>query len=192
MVASHAPPTVETWPATQACALTGNRTGNPLIHRLALIPLNRTSQGSSGVFELSISLKHLALQFKSQTTFPAFSLVLFPCLLSSNYCSSENSTFPRGERNSSSCLGAFCHADPSVFLCLPCLRKAGALVFFIFIPPMCHCTQCNAGHGSPRVNSQSHLNQIFECGPCITCKLLVSVNDFISLTHSKYSTNSPY
>ena len=34
-----------TWPATQACALTGNRTSNPLVHRLALSPLSHTSQG---------------------------------------------------------------------------------------------------------------------------------------------------
>ena len=35
-----------TWPATQACALTGNRTGNLLVHRLALNPLSHMSQGS--------------------------------------------------------------------------------------------------------------------------------------------------
>ena len=35
-----------TWPAIQACALTGNRTGNPLIRRRALNPLSHTSQGS--------------------------------------------------------------------------------------------------------------------------------------------------
>ena len=29
-------PLLGTWPTTQACALTGNRTGNPLIRRLAL------------------------------------------------------------------------------------------------------------------------------------------------------------
>ena len=34
-----------TWPTTQACALTGSRTGNPLVHRLALSPLSHTSQG---------------------------------------------------------------------------------------------------------------------------------------------------
>ena len=34
-----------TWPATQACAPTGNRTGDPLVHRLALNPLSHTSQG---------------------------------------------------------------------------------------------------------------------------------------------------
>ena len=39
----HAP--LGTWPATQACALTGNRTGDPLVHRPTLNPLSYTSQG---------------------------------------------------------------------------------------------------------------------------------------------------
>ena len=34
------------WPATQACALTGNQTGDLLVHRLVLNPLSHTSQGS--------------------------------------------------------------------------------------------------------------------------------------------------
>ena len=34
-----------TWPATQACALTGNRTSDPLVPRLAHNPLSHTSQG---------------------------------------------------------------------------------------------------------------------------------------------------
>ena len=34
-----------TWPKTQACALTGNGTGNPLACRPALNPLGHTSQG---------------------------------------------------------------------------------------------------------------------------------------------------
>ena len=38
-------PLLGTWPTPQACALTGNRTGNPLVHRLALNPLSHTSQG---------------------------------------------------------------------------------------------------------------------------------------------------
>ena len=33
-----------TWPATQACTLMGNRTGNPSVHRLALNPLSHTNQ----------------------------------------------------------------------------------------------------------------------------------------------------
>ena len=38
-------PLLGTWPATQACALTGNRTGNPLVPRLVLNALSYTSQG---------------------------------------------------------------------------------------------------------------------------------------------------
>ena len=45
VVASCALPTGGTWPATQACALTGNQTSNPLVRRLVLNPLSHTSQG---------------------------------------------------------------------------------------------------------------------------------------------------
>ena len=38
-------PLLGTWPTTQACALTGNQTGDPLVHRLVLNPLSHTSQG---------------------------------------------------------------------------------------------------------------------------------------------------
>ena len=38
-------PLLGTWPATQACAPTGNGTSNPLVHRLALNPRSHTSQG---------------------------------------------------------------------------------------------------------------------------------------------------
>ena len=37
-------PQLGTWPATQAHALTGNRTSDPLVHRPALSPLSPTSQ----------------------------------------------------------------------------------------------------------------------------------------------------
>ena len=37
-------PLLGTWPATQACALTGNRTGDPLVHRLVHNPLSHTSE----------------------------------------------------------------------------------------------------------------------------------------------------
>ena len=44
-----------TWPETQACALTGNRTCDPLLHRPALNPLSHTSPGSvSLVFNISL------------------------------------------------------------------------------------------------------------------------------------------
>ena len=42
-------PLLGTWPATQACALSGNQTGDPLITRLALNPLSHTRQGSSSL-----------------------------------------------------------------------------------------------------------------------------------------------
>ena len=45
-----APLQLETWPASQACALIRNRTGNPLVHRLALSPLSHTSLGSYFLF----------------------------------------------------------------------------------------------------------------------------------------------
>ena len=41
---------LRTSPATQACALTGNRTGDPLVHKPALNPLSYTSQGPSFLF----------------------------------------------------------------------------------------------------------------------------------------------
>ena len=39
-------PQLGTWPATLPCALTGNRTVNLLVLRLALSPLSHTSQGA--------------------------------------------------------------------------------------------------------------------------------------------------
>ena len=36
-------PLLGTWPTTQACALTGNQTSDPLVRRLALNPLSHTS-----------------------------------------------------------------------------------------------------------------------------------------------------
>ena len=38
-------PLLGTWPATQASALTGNGTGDPLVHRPMLHLLSHTSQG---------------------------------------------------------------------------------------------------------------------------------------------------
>ena len=38
-------PLLGTWPTTQACALTGNGTGDPFVHRPALNPLSHTSRG---------------------------------------------------------------------------------------------------------------------------------------------------
>ena len=43
VVASYMP-LMGTWSETQARALTGNQTGDPLVHRLVLNPLSHTSQ----------------------------------------------------------------------------------------------------------------------------------------------------
>ena len=42
-------PQLGTWPATQACALTGSLTGDPLVRRPAINPLSHTSQGYCGI-----------------------------------------------------------------------------------------------------------------------------------------------
>ena len=42
-------PLLGTWPATQACALTGNRTGDPLVRRPVLNPLSYTGQGARAI-----------------------------------------------------------------------------------------------------------------------------------------------
>ena len=54
-------PLLGTWPATQACALTGNQTGDPLVHRLALNPLSYTSQGTDVFLNVTIRGKHCYL-----------------------------------------------------------------------------------------------------------------------------------
>ena len=43
-------PHLGTWPTAQSCAMTGNRTGNPSVHRLVLNPLSHTSQGYKSSF----------------------------------------------------------------------------------------------------------------------------------------------
>ena len=55
-----------TWPATQACALTGNRTSDPLICRPAFNPLSHTSQG---VFD-SLTEHIFSFHFHGLQSFP--------------------------------------------------------------------------------------------------------------------------
>ena len=49
-------PQLGIWPATQACALTGDQTSHPLVHRPMLNPLSYTSQGLNSL--ISYLLKH--------------------------------------------------------------------------------------------------------------------------------------
>ena len=57
-------PTLGAQPATQACAPTGNRTSDPLVRRLALNPLNHTSQGWVNFFFLQQMVFHKFLSGK--------------------------------------------------------------------------------------------------------------------------------
>ena len=50
-------PPLGTWPATQACALTGNRTSDPLGHRPTLNSLSYTSQGLMWLLTADIPLQ---------------------------------------------------------------------------------------------------------------------------------------
>ena len=58
-------PQLGTWPATQACALTGNRTSDSLVPRLALSPLSHTSQGRNKVTQHEVC--SLSLGSRSDT-----------------------------------------------------------------------------------------------------------------------------
>ena len=51
-------PLLGTWPATQAYALTGNRTDDPLLHSPALSLLSHTSQGPGLLFDTSNTCCH--------------------------------------------------------------------------------------------------------------------------------------
>ena len=70
MVASHAPPPRDlTWPATQAHALTGYQTSDPLVHRTTLNPVSHTSQVPRPLFALKYSIvftKDVVKEFRNE------------------------------------------------------------------------------------------------------------------------------
>ena len=55
-------PQLWTWPATQACALTGNRTNDPLVCRPALNPLSHMSQGYFTSLNLSFPICEMVIK----------------------------------------------------------------------------------------------------------------------------------
>ena len=64
-------PQLGTWPPSQACALTGNRTDNPLVRRPAPSPLIHTSQGKFTYYflnDLIIRLKYNWILYNSGST----------------------------------------------------------------------------------------------------------------------------
>ena len=66
-----------TWPKTQACALTENQTGDPVVCRPALNPLSHTSQGA---FFISVTV-FLNLQYFFLVLFQDFHLSVQACCL---------------------------------------------------------------------------------------------------------------
>ena len=60
---SPAHPPLGTWSATQAYALTGNWTSNPLVHRPTLNPLNYASQGYAFIFNFVLLVDYLFIHF---------------------------------------------------------------------------------------------------------------------------------
>ena len=62
VVASRSPPTWA-WPTTQAFALTGNQSSDPLIHRLAFHPQNHISQGPRCYFKWNCFLSFFFILF---------------------------------------------------------------------------------------------------------------------------------
>ena len=79
VVASRVLLPLGTWPLTQACALTGNQTGNPLVHRLALSPLSHTSQGWDA-FLKKLRLIHICTVYLN-----GFNMRHSTCLLAAFY-----------------------------------------------------------------------------------------------------------
>ena len=79
-------PLLGTCPATQACALTGNRTYDPLVHRPALNPPSHTSQGPTFISDIVILDLFLGYpgkiyEFYLSSTEPVFGFAnfLFSC-----------------------------------------------------------------------------------------------------------------
>ena len=66
-------PTLGTWPTTQACDLTRNRTSDLLVCRLALNPLSHTSQGET-LFQSGCTILHFHKQCMKVPIFPYFCL----------------------------------------------------------------------------------------------------------------------
>ena len=64
-------PLLGIWSTTQACALIGNQTGDPLVHRPMLNPLSYTSQGQIPIFVMHI------MAFTLLNNVPSFKICVY-------------------------------------------------------------------------------------------------------------------
>ena len=71
-------PPLRTWPTAQACALTGNRTGDPLLHRPALNPLSYTP--ARAMIFIIENVKHVARYHLQQLLIHGRMFHIYPCL----------------------------------------------------------------------------------------------------------------
>lgn len=74
-------PPLETWPATQSCALTGSRAGDPLVCSLAPSLLSHTSQGAPIFLDIHCAQSVLStLSHLIQKTNPLVLDIVIPLL----------------------------------------------------------------------------------------------------------------
>ena len=120
-------PLLGTCPTTQACALTGNRTGDPLVRRPVLNPLSNTSQG---IYCISFYFVFLNIFIDY-----AITVVPFPSLHSTPSCTHPPSRIPPY----SSCpwvihINSLASTFPVLFLPSPCLFSTYHLCYLFSVP----------------------------------------------------------
>ena len=109
-------PLLGTWPTIQSCALAGNRTGDPLVHRPVLNPLSYTSQGP---FISSCILIHLVVLIECKTSqMKAYRNNLRPWMMLPSF-REDIYLLPAGQGARAICY----HCNP-----VPGIERAGVLV----------------------------------------------------------------
>ena len=126
-------PLLGTWPTTQACTLTGNRTSNPLLHRMALSPLSHTSQGYMFTLHSFWCLPSPLLQnyfYQGSISKGPFLILI---LLTSEHSWNITNTSPSMSLSLYLCLSLFCHLlllHPTSSVWFPWSSVKDPLLFF--------------------------------------------------------------
>ena len=72
-------PLLRTWPATPGCALSGNRTSDPLVLRPALNALSHTNQENFALCDSMVDLENIMLSEISQSEEDKYHMILLLC-----------------------------------------------------------------------------------------------------------------